>query len=171
MVEHLINNDVTVVKNDAISLDEINNFDKIICSPGPGMPSEAGLLKPLLKRFASSKSILGVCLGHQAIVENFGGNLINLPAVFHGVSMDCHIISDSKLFTNIPATFKAGRYHSWTADPDTFPDELNILAKDEFGNIMATEHSTLNVCGVQFHPESVLTPLGKNILENWLFRY
>ncbi len=171
IVEHLLDKEINVVKNDSISLDDINRFNKIICSPGPGLPSEAGLLMPLLKKYAPTKSILGVCLGHQAIIEHFGGKLINLPEVYHGVSMNCNLTSDSKLFADVPSTFKAGRYHSWTADPEFFPDELSVTAKDDFGNIMAAEHREFNICSVQFHPESVLTPFGKKILENWLFRY
>ncbi len=171
MVEHILNKDVVIVKNDEISIEDVNAYDKIICSPGPGLPAEAGLLMQLIEKYASTKSILGVCLGHQAIVENFGGTITNLPTVYHGVSMDCRIIRKAKLFKNIPDVFKAGRYHSWTACKEDFPSELSILAEDEFGNIMAAEHKFLKVCGVQFHPESILTPLGKQMLENWLHYY
>lgn len=170
-VEHLLNKEVVVVKNDEIDPEAVLHFDKIICSPGPGLPSEAGLLMTVLKKYATTKSILGVCLGHQAIVENFGGSIINLPEVYHGISMDCHITQSSKLFKGIPSVFKAGRYHSWTAQRHDFPEELKIIAEDDAGHIMALEHRYLNVCGVQFHPESVLTPFGKKILENWLFQY
>jgi anthranilate synthase component 2 len=160
---------VDVYRNDQIPLEKIKDYDKIILSPGPGIPSEAGLLLPLIKEYASSKSILGVCLGHQAIGEAFGGELINLSKVYHGISTSCRILNGSSpLFNDLPATIEVGRYHSWIVSRDNFPDELEITAEDENGYIMAMQHKTYDVQGVQFHPESVLTPQGEKILRNWL---
>lgn len=169
LVEKILHNRVTVVRNDEIALEKVKEFDKIILSPGPGVPSEAGLLLPLIKAYASSKSILGVCLGHQAIGEAFGGSLINLDTVYHGVATDASIIvPTAKLFKGLPATIEVGRYHSWIVDEKTLPAELEITALDDNGYIMAMQHKTLDVMGVQFHPESVLTPVGETILRNWL---
>lgn len=158
-----------VFRNDEISLKDVENYDKIILSPGPGIPAEAGLLLPLIKKFSSSKSILGVCLGHQAIAEAFGGKLKNLSKVYHGVESNCTILnSHLPLFKNLPQIFKVGHYHSWVVSEEGFPAELEITARDENGYIMAMQHKQYNVTGVQFHPESVLTPLGEIILSNWL---
>jgi anthranilate synthase component 2 len=144
-------------------------YDKIILSPGPGLPSESGLLLPLIERFAPSKSILGVCLGQQAIGEVFGGKLENLSKVYHGVATACKKTSvQSPLFDGLPETFTAGRYHSWVVSRENFPDELEITAEDENGYIMGLQHKKYDVHGVQFHPESVLTPNGERILRNWL---
>ena len=144
-------------------------YDKIILSPGPGVPSEAGLLLPLIREYASSKSILGVCLGHQAIGEAFGGQLINLSKVYHGVSTSCRFVQENvPLFKGLPAEIEVGRYHSWIVDEKNFPAELEITARDENNYIMALQHRTFDVQGVQFHPESVLTPRGEDILRNWL---
>ena len=151
-------------------------YDKIILSPGPGLPSEAGLLLPLIKRYAASKSILGVCLGHQAIGEVFGGKLVNLSKVYHGVASPVQILPrDSRevspspdLFNGIENGFMAGRYHSWVVDPKGFPNVLEVTATDSNGHIMALRHKEYDVLGVQFHPESVLTPAGENIMRNWL---
>jgi anthranilate synthase component 2 len=142
-------------------------------SPGPGIPSEAGLLLPLIREYASSKSVLGVCLGHQAIGEAFGGKLINLSEVYHGVATTIKIKSqESKvkngLFEGLPTEFEAGRYHSWIISDENFPNELEITATDENNFIMALQHKKFDVQGVQFHPESVLTPRGEDILKNWL---
>jgi len=169
LVKELGFKDVEVHRNDRISLDEVEKFDKIILSPGPGIPSEAGLLLPLIKRFAPRKQILGVCLGHQAIAESFGGTLINLTDVFHGVATPIEIVADNALlFNGLPKEIEVGRYHSWIAARDTFPEELQITAVAEDGEIMALQHKTYDVHGVQFHPESVLTPLGKQIMNNFL---
>ncbi|HOJ66435.1 MAG TPA: aminodeoxychorismate/anthranilate synthase component II [Paludibacteraceae bacterium] len=160
--------DVEVHRNDRISLEEINRFDKIILSPGPGVPSESGILLELIKTYASSKSIFGVCLGVQAIAEAFGGSLLNLPQVYHGIASEVSIFDDEVLFRNLPEKIIAGRYHSWVVNDSTLPPCLQVTAKDEQGTIMALKHRTLDVRGVQFHPESVLTPSGEQILKNWL---
>jgi anthranilate synthase component 2 len=173
LVEKITNEKVDVYRNDKIALEDVEQYDKIILSPGPGLPSEAGLLLPLIKEYAATKSILGVCLGHQAIGEVFGGKLTNLSSVFHGVATPIEIKSQKSkvkndLFKDLPVTFNVGRYHSWIVDKKDFPDELEITAEDENGFIMALQHKTYDVQGVQFHPESVLTPDGEKIMRNWL---
>lgn len=170
MVEKLLHQKVDVFRNDQITMEKVNEYDKIILSPGPGIPSEAGLLLPLIKEFAPSKSILGVCLGHQAIGEAFGGTLINLDTVFHGVATPVSLNKggDDKLFHELPEIIEAGRYHSWIISNENFPKELEVTARDQNGYIMALKHRELDVRGVQFHPESVLTPLGETIISNWL---
>jgi len=173
VVEKIIHEKVDVYRNDKISLEKINEYDKIILSPGPGLPSESGLLLALIKEYASSKSILGVCLGQQAIAETFGGKLINLKNVFHGVASKIKIntertISQNDVFKSLPAELEVGRYHSWIVDKESFPADLEITAEDENGYIMALRHKTFDVQGVQFHPESVLTPMGEDIMRNWL---
>lgn len=161
--------EVTVFRNDEIALEKVADYDKIILSPGPGVPSEAGLLLPLIKQYASTKSILGVCLGHQAIGEAFGGSLVNLSTVYHGVSTSCQLLtSNCQLFAGLPSAIEVGRYHSWIIDDKNFPEDLEITAVDDNGYIMALQHKTYDVQGVQFHPESVLTPDGEAILRNWL---
>lgn len=158
-----------VVRNDMINLDEVEAYDKIIISPGPGIPEEAGLLMPLLKRYAGKKPILGVCLGHQAIGQNFGARLKNLPEVYHGVATPVRITEKDYLFEGLPETFKVGRYHSWVVDKEGFPDnELEIIATDDNGMIMAMRHKNYDIRSVQFHPESVLTPEGITIIANWV---
>jgi anthranilate synthase component II len=160
---------VTVYRNDEFELDELEKFDKILLSPGPGIPDEAGLLKQVIQKFAPSKSILGVCLGQQAIGEVFGGNLINLEKVFHGVATKVtQTVSDESLFNTLPNEFEVGRYHSWVVNQENFPEVLQITSLDENGQIMSLRHKIFDVKGVQFHPESVLTPHGKQILENWV---
>ena len=160
---------VTVALNDEISLDEASGFDGIILSPGPGVPSEAGLLKPLIDFYKSTKRIFGVCLGQQAIAEVFGGTLINLRTVFHGVATPVSFCNPRHyLFDGLPDTIQAGRYHSWIVDPVTLPGCLKTEAVDQNGQIMALSHKELDICSVQFHPESVLTPYGINIISNWL---
>lgn len=159
--------DVVVKRNDQLTLEEADAYDKIVLSPGPGIPDEAGLLKDIIKEYAATKSILGVCLGQQAIGEVFGGSLANLEKVYHGVATPVDIISDDILFDGISSPMMVGRYHSWVVE-GTLPDTLEILAKDENGQIMAIRHKTFDVRGVQFHPESVLTPHGKQLLKNWL---
>jgi anthranilate synthase component 2 len=157
-----------VHRNNEITLEDIKAFDKILLSPGPGLPSESGLLLPLIKEYAASKSIFGVCLGQQAIGENFGGQLTNLSKVYHGVATTVHITSASNLFEGMPTTFNVGRYHSWVVDEKNFPAELTITSKDDQGFIMSLEHKNYDIKGVQYHPESVLTPLGAKIIANWL---
>jgi anthranilate synthase component II len=168
LVEKILHQKVDVYRNDQLPLEKVKEYDKIILSPGPGIPSEAGLLLPLIKEYASSKSMLGVCLGHQAIGESFGGKLINLSTVYHGVATPVKIISEEKLFEGLPAEIQAGRYHSWIVAEEGFPSELEITARDDNGFIMALQHKTYDIRGVQFHPESVLTPTGETILRNWL---
>ncbi|MBN8837860.1 MAG: aminodeoxychorismate/anthranilate synthase component II [Sphingobacteriia bacterium] len=171
LVEKILHEKVEVFRNDEIPLEKVKTYDKIILSPGPGIPEEAGLLLPLIKEYASSKSILGVCLGHQAIGQAFGGTLTNLSTVYHGVATDCQLSTVScQLFEGMPSNFEVGRYHSWVVDKNNFPEELEITAEDEHGYIMALQHKTYDVQGVQFHPESVLTPSGETILKNWLKR-
>lgn len=160
--------DVEVHRNDKIDLAEIARFDKIILSPGPGVPSESGILLDLIRTYAPTKSILGVCLGEQAIAEAFGGTLINLPEVYHGVSSEISVLEKDLLFEGLPDRLTVGRYHSWAAEKSTLPDCLKITAVDDAGMIMALAHQTFNVRGVQFHPESVLTPDGEIMLKNWL---
>lgn len=169
LVEKITHEKVDVFRNDQISLDKVDKYDKIILSPGPGIPEEAGLLLPLIKRYASTKSMLGVCLGHQAIGEAFGGKLENLSKVYHGIATPITIIDDkSEILQGIGTEPKVGRYHSWIVSDDNFPSELRVTARDSNGYIMALQHETYDVQGVQFHPESVLTPDGETILRNWL---
>jgi len=168
VVKSLGYNNIDVVRNDQIPLDEVDQYDKILLSPGPGIPCEAGILLPLIKKYAPTKSILGVCLGHQAIGETFGAKLINLDNVYHGVQTPIIIEKEDLLFKGLSQTFVAGRYHSWAIDTEGFPEELEITAKDESGQIMALRHKTYDVRGIQFHPESVLTPQGSTIIKNWL---
>ncbi len=176
LVEKIIGEKVDVFRNDQIPLEKVNVYDRIILSPGPGIPSEAGLLLPLIKQYAESKSILGVCLGHQAIGEAFGGRLVNLSKVYHGVASPVNIIPqnprnatvNADLFNGLQDGFMAGRYHSWVVNPEGFPKSLEITALDGNGHIMALRHRTYDVLGVQFHPESVLTPDGEKIMRNWL---
>jgi anthranilate synthase component 2 len=171
LIEKISDAKVEVFRNDQISLEEIGVYDKIILSPGPGLPEEAGLLLALIKKYAPTKSMLGVCLGHQAIAESFGGKLFNLPSVFHGVATDVKVENKhGYLFEGLPATFKIGRYHSWVAEEKTFPGELNITARDEQGNIMALQHKKYDVAGVQFHPESIMTEYGEELMKNFINR-
>ena len=164
-----LNAGVSVYRNDEFELEELEIFDKILLSPGPGIPDEAGLLKAVISKYAESKSILGVCLGQQAIGEVFGGTLINLDKVFHGVATKVtKSVTDEALFDKLPNEFEVGRYHSWVVANKGFPDVLEITSVDESGQIMSLRHKTLDIRGVQFHPESVLTPFGKQILENWV---
>jgi anthranilate synthase component 2 len=164
-----LNCEVTVYRNDEFDIEELQKFDKILLSPGPGIPEEAGLLKEVIKTYSTSKSILGVCLGQQAIAEVFGGSLINLEKVYHGVATTITIqVQDEPLFKGIAAEIEVGRFHSWVVNPVDFPDVLEITSVDENNQIMSLRHRNLDVRGVQFHPESLLTPNGKQILENWL---
>lgn len=160
--------EVTVFRNDEFDLEELNSFEKILLSPGPGIPDEAGLLKEVIKTYDKSKDIFGVCLGLQAIGEIYGGKLTNLDTVFHGVATKISVTNDDFIFDNLPQNFEVGRYHSWVVATENLPNSLIITSTDENGEIMSLKHQYLNVRGVQFHPESVLTPNGKQILENWL---
>ncbi len=176
LVEKILHQKVDVFRNDAIELEAVKNYDKIILSPGPGIPSEAGLLLPLIKNYAATKSILGVCLGHQAIAEAFGGTLVNLTKVYHGVATSIKIINpeftstnkSNNLFKDLPNELEVGRYHSWVVSKENFPDNLEITAVDDNDYIMALRHKQYDLQGVQFHPESVLTPNGEKIISNWL---
>ena len=161
--------EVTVVRNDQFRLEELEEYNKIILSPGPGIPSEAGLLLDVIRTYAGRKPILGVCLGHQAIGEVFGARLENLSNVFHGVATPCHIVADDPVFSGIFRDITIGRYHSWVVSRENLPECLEITAVSDEGQIMALRHRELNVRGIQFHPESVLTPDGKKMLQNWLF--
>jgi anthranilate synthase component 2 len=168
LVEKITHRKVDVYRNDQLPLEKVKEYDKIILSPGPGIPSEAGLLLPLIKEYAPTKSILGVCLGQQAIGEAFGGKLENLSTVYHGVATSCQLQASCKLFKGLPSEIEVGRYHSWIVSEEDFPDELEVTARDDNNYIMALQHKQYDVQGVQFHPESVLTPRGEEILRNWL---
>ncbi|MEZ7498736.1 aminodeoxychorismate/anthranilate synthase component II [Flavobacterium sp. Arc3] len=160
--------EVTVYRNDEFDIDEIAAFDKILLSPGPGVPDEAGLLKDVIRKYGPTKSILGVCLGQQAIGEVFGGTLSNLDKVYHGVATIVKTsVNDELLFEGLGSEFEVGRYHSWVVDA-TLPEMLEATSFDENGQVMSLRHKTFDIRGVQFHPESVLTPNGKKILENWV---
>lgn len=157
-----------VIRNDRISLGQVNVYDKIIISPGPGIPSEAGILPQLLETYTPSKPILGICLGEQAIGECFGARLLNLPQVFHGIQTPIDVIADDYIFDSLPKQFPVGRYHSWVVDSNDFPSCLEVTATDAQGRIMALRHRSLDVHGVQFHPESILTPDGITIIRNFI---
>lgn len=160
--------DVTVLRNDQFQLEELDAFDKILLSPGPGIPEEAGLLLDVIRTYAGRKPILGVCLGEQAIGEAFGGKLTNLTEVYHGIQSPIQILADNYLFNGLPKEILVGRYHSWVVDTEGFPECLEITAVSREGYIMALRHKTMDVQGIQFHPESVLTPDGKQMIRNWL---
>ena len=160
--------EVTVYRNDRFDLDALEAFDKILLSPGPGIPSEAGLMPEVIRRYAGRKPILGICLGEQAIGEAFGGTLVNLTRVFHGVQTPCRVTVEDYLFTGLPETFPVGRYHSWVVDAASLPAALECTAVSPEGQVMALRHRELDIRGLQFHPESVLTPDGAKIITNWL---
>lgn len=193
LVEKILHQKIDVYRNDQIALEKVEEYDKIILSPGPGIPEEAGLLLPLIKQYAATKSILGVCLGHQAIGEAFGGRLINLSKVYHGVATPVRVANERSaigngqtqisannhspfiihhsrmnLFDGLQSKIEVGRYHSWIVGEENFPDELEVTARDDNNYIMALQHKNYDVQGVQFHPESVLTPDGERIMRNWL---
>lgn len=169
LVEKILHTKITVCKNDDWPLEKIDEYDKIILSPGPGIPEEAGLLKSVIQEYSSSKSILGICLGHQAIGEVFGAKLQNLETVFHGVATNFNITeTDNVLFKGLSTNERVGRYHSWIVSKDGLPDCLSITGVDDWGNIMGLRHQKYDVQGLQFHPESVLTPNGERMLSNWL---
>ncbi len=161
--------EVTVLRNDQFQLEDLEPYSKIILSPGPGIPSEAGLLLDVIRTYAGRKPILGVCLGHQAIGEAFGATLENLSNVYHGVTSNCHAVADDPLFSGLEHDFTIGRYHSWVVSRTGFPDCLEVTAVSDDGQVMALRHRALNVRGIQFHPESVLTPDGRQMLQNWMF--
>ncbi|MDR1502111.1 MAG: aminodeoxychorismate/anthranilate synthase component II [Prevotella sp.] len=168
LVKELGFTDVNVHRNDKIALEDIAKYDKIILSPGPGIPSEAGLLLPLIKEYAGKKPILGVCLGHQAIGEAFGAKLSNLEDVYHGVATRIEVIRPDYLFNGLDKTLEVGRYHSWIVDNNDLPESIEVTAVDDNGQIMALRHKEYDIHGVQFHPESVLTPAGEIIVKNFL---
>lgn len=169
LVEKILHTKVTVKLNDQLALEEVKYFDKIILSPGPGIPSEAGLLISLISAYAATKSFLGVCLGHQAIGEAFGAKLVNLDTVFHGVSTPIRILDQENiLFQHLDKNQLVGRYHSWVIDGDSLPRDFQVTAIDDSSNIMAMHHKSYDLQSVQFHPESVLTPNGETMLRNWL---
>jgi anthranilate synthase component 2 len=169
ILKELTSGPVEVHRNNEVGLDKIGQYDKIIISPGPGVPDHAGITKEMIRHFAPAKSILGVCLGCQAIAEVFGGTLINLDVVYHGVQTNINVIDpEDRIFREIPGNFTAGRYHSWVVDDEGLPPDLRITARDDEDMIMALAHLTYDIKGVQFHPESVLTEFGKQILLNWL---
>ncbi len=160
---------VTVKRNDQFHLEEVAQYDKVLLSPGPGIPDEAGLLKALIKMYAGKKPILGVCLGQQAIAEVFGGSIVNLSEVFHGVASKVQVVVENEsLFEGLGKELEVGRYHSWVVSNDDFPDVLEITSVEDHGQIMSLRHREFDIKGVQFHPESVLTPKGKEIMKNWI---
>lgn len=169
-LEKVSGHEVQVKRNDEITIEEIDAFDKILISPGPGLPSDAGILMPLLAKYSSTKDILGVCLGHQAIAESCGGSLVNLETVHHGVASRITVTGKDELFHSLPGTFNVGRYHSWVVDASTLPRELEVTAVDEQGCIMAMKHRKHRIHSVQFHPESVLTEFGEQMIRNWIER-
>lgn len=169
MVEDITGNLPDVYRNNEISIEEVERYDAIILSPGPGIPDEAGILKDVIKYYAGKKPIFGVCLGLQAITEVFGGNIVNMGEVFHGVATEMEITKkDAIIFKDIPTKFEAARYHSWIATHKNFPSEISITAVDEAGGIQAIEHNTFNISAVQFHPESILTTVGEQIVRNFI---
>lgn len=160
--------EVTVLRNDKFCLEDIEQFDKIILSPGPGIPKEAGRMPDVIAEYKTRKPILGVCLGHQAIGEAFGGTLVNLSQVFHGVATPVTIIADDYLFKNLPRQIEVGRYHSWVIEKETLPEEIEVTGVCDEGYIMSLRHKEYDIRGIQYHPESILTPSGKSIIKNWL---
>jgi anthranilate synthase component 2 len=160
--------DITVIRNDKLQIEDVKSFHKILLSPGPGVPKDAGLMPKVIKEFGSTKSIIGVCLGHQAIAESYGSELTNLSEPLHGIASKINFLEQDYLFKNLPSSFNIGHYHSWVVNEKTLSNDLTILAKDERGNIMSIAHKEHDVRGVQFHPESVLTENGKQIITNWI---
>jgi anthranilate synthase component 2 len=168
LVRAITGKEPQVKRNDHFLLDKIAGYDKIILSPGPGVPKDAGLLMQLIGQYATSKSILGVCLGHQAIACHYGAELVNMPDVVHGKETPIKQLAEDILFSELPQQFNAGRYHSWIVSKEKFPDCLEVTAEDEYGSIMALRHRSNDVKGVQFHPESIMTKYGKQIITNWI---
>jgi anthranilate synthase component 2 len=167
-LEEITNEEVSVFFNDHVTIDELEKFDALVISPGPGIPSEAGMTIPIIQHFAGNKPVLGICLGHQAIAEAFGGLLRQLDQVLHGVVRVCTITKQDEIFKGINNNYETGRYHSWVPDEKTFPECLDILATDEQNCIMVLKHKEHNIYGMQFHPESIMTPEGKMMLSNWV---
>ncbi len=168
-IHKFIDDEVDILRNDEISLEEVGKYDKILLSPGPGTPDEANILKPLIEKYSASKSIFGVCLGQQAIGEVFGSKLLNTHKVYHGISTKATIIvEDEPIFKDVPKEIEVGRYHSWVVDHEGLSEELEITALGPESEIMALRHKTFDVRGVQFHPESVLTPFGEKMIKNWI---
>ncbi len=168
-IEKITDKRVDVFRNDEISVDDVGNYDKILLSPGPGLPIEAGIILDIIKKYGPSRSILGVCLGHQAIGQAFGGNLINLDKVYHGIATEIEVLTpNDPLYKGIPAKFNVGRYHSWVVEKENLPDCFTITSIDEKGLIMGISHKKFDIRGVQYHPESVLTEHGLAIVKNWL---
>jgi anthranilate synthase component 2 len=168
-LREITGDEIPVIRNDQIPLDEINRYDAIVLSPGPGLPKDAGIMPELLRRYSPTKRILGICLGMQAIGECFGGTLVNLDRVIHGQALPANILKpDEILFRGLPSRINVGRYHSWVVSGDGFPGSLEITAVDDNGQVMALRHKQYDVRGVQFHPESILTPEGMRMLENWV---
>ncbi len=168
-IEEIVGYTIDVLRNDQIALDEVVQYDKILLSPGPGVPHDAGIMIPLIKKYGSTKSILGVCLGHQGIAEAYGGSIINLPKVYHGVATPIILTDDSEpLFKGVPLTFNAGRYHSWAVNEKDLPDCFQVTSRDNEGEVMSMRHRQYDVRSVQFHPESILTEHGKTMMRNWL---
>lgn len=162
---------MTVLRNDNFEVEQLSTYDRIVLSPGPGLPNEAGKMMDVLQRFSSEKKILGICLGMQAIAEHFGGTLSNLPQVHHGVEIPINVIdANEPLFFGLPDTFKTGRYHSWVVNPQTLPSTLKITSVERKGEIMSLTHENQLVRGVQFHPESILTEWGSELISNWLYK-
>lgn len=160
---------ITVVRNDKITVEEVESFDRIVLSPGPGLPKEAGVIHEVIRKYGAYKPILGVCLGHQAIAEVYGAELVNLPSVYHGVaSLITLAVSDDPLFTQLPPSFEVGRYHSWVVSLEDLPERIEVTSYNQDGNIMSLRIKGTRLTGIQFHPESVLTPHGKQIINNWL---
>lgn len=160
--------EITVFRNDQFELSDLEDFDKIMLSPGPGIPSEAGLLLKVIETYAGMKPILGICLGEQAIGEFFGGTLVNLSDVFHGVQTPAHVVADDYIFKGLHRDILVGRYHSWVVDADSLPECLEATCTSDEGQVMALRHKEYDIRGIQFHPESVLTPDGKKMIMNWL---
>ncbi len=163
-----LNDHLKIVRNDQFELDEIEEYQNILLSPGPGLPKNAGLMPKLITRFAPSKNILGVCLGHQGIGEAFGSQLLNLPQVYHGMVTPIEVKKEDRIFEGLPSSFNVCRYHSWVIDKTSISDQLEVTSVAENGNIMSIRHKEYNVRGVQFHPESIMTEHGKKLMQNWL---
>lgn len=159
---------IEVIRNNKVSLNSLKNIDAVVISPGPGMPEDVPVLKEIILEYGAIKPVLGICLGHQSIAEAFGGKLFNMSEVWHGVERETKVVSDDFIFKGVPVIFNSGRYHSWAVSDESFPDCLNVTARDADGTIMALSHKELNIKGIQFHPESILTSFGNKIIENWV---
>lgn len=159
---------IEVIRNNIVSLNSLKNIDAVVISPGPGMPEDVPVLKEIILEYGAIKPVLGICLGHQSIAEAFGGKLFNMPDVWHGVERETKIVSSDFIFNGLPESFNSGRYHSWAVSDESFPDCLNVTARDADETIMALSHKELNIKGIQFHPESILTSFGNKIIENWV---